>query len=224
MSICKHCNKDIPQENKPNNYMANHSRWCEDNPKRTEYIDKLKITQSKRIGRKAWNKGLTKETDIRIKEGSEKLSDRYKSGELISANKGRFKTQEEKDKISKTQLGNDYQRVCKKTVEYTCKDGSIVKLDSSWEVRLAKLLDENSIKWIRPKSIPWIDKKGIKHNYFPDFYLLDYDVFLDPKNDYVIETQKEKLLALSEQYDNIIIMKEKDINIDFILKLSKICI
>jgi len=224
MSICKHCNKDIPQLNKPNNYMANHSRWCEDNPKRKEYMDKLKITRSKRIGVKAWNKGLTKETNEILKKQADNLRNKYISGELINPNKGKIKTDSEKEIDRQAALKSNHQRVCKKTVEYICLDGSIVKLDSSWEVRLAKLLDENSIKWVRPKPLPWIDKKGIKHNYFPDFYLLEYNVFLDPKNDYAIEVQRDKLKALSEQYDNIIIMKEKDINIDFILKLSKLCI
>lgn len=28
--------------------------------------------------------------------------------------------------------------------------------------------------------------KGIKHTYTPDFYLPEYNVYLDPKNDYLI--------------------------------------
>jgi predicted nucleic acid-binding Zn ribbon protein len=66
--------------------------------------------------------------------------------------------------------------------------------DSGWEVKMAQLLDEANIIWEQPKtSIPWIDKNGKEHKYFPDFYLPNLNIFLDPKNPIVVIKQQEKL-------------------------------
>lgn len=81
-----------------------------------------------------------------------------------------------------------------------------IVFDSSWEVTIAKLLDSLSIKWIRPKeSIEWIDGTGKSRKYFPDFYLEEYDVFLDPKNHIVAKKTTDKISYLKENYSNIII-------------------
>ena len=75
-----------------------------------------------------------------------------------------------------------------------------LRFDSSWEETIAKYLDQSGIKWIRPKSgIAWEDSKGVKHHYFPDFYLPRYDLYLDPKNDKVIRKDEEKLEKVQEQ-------------------------
>ena len=69
-------------------------------------------------------------------------------------------------------------------------------MDSSWEVILAKYLDSKSIRWIRPPPVIYsINDKS--HKYFSDFYLLDYDIYLDPKNKIVITKQQEKLDIVS---------------------------
>ena len=86
--------------------------------------------------------------------------------------------------MSKAALNRKTPSVSKRTEPYVCKDGTIVNLDSSYERKLAKLFDDNNIRWIRPKPLDWYSTDGIKHHYFPDFYLVDYDVYLDPKNEY----------------------------------------
>ena len=65
--------------------------------------------------------------------------------------------------------------------------------DSGYEVEVAKWLDKNSIEWVKDKVIFWEDNRGKQHRYFPDFYLPEYNIYLDPKNEYCIEHQKEKL-------------------------------
>jgi hypothetical protein len=69
-----------------------------------------------------------------------------------------------------------------------------VLFDSSWEVEIAKFLDNKNIPWERPlNSIPWTDKNNIKRKYFPDFYLPCLNIYLDPKNHIVIKRQQEKV-------------------------------
>lgn len=87
-----------------------------------------------------------------------------------------------------------------------------IAMDSKWEIELAEWLDKNNIKWIRPKSILWIDKNGIQRKYFPDFYLLDYNLYLDPKHNMLIQSQKEKLDIVEKQinlkYGNVEKLKQ----------------
>ena len=73
---------------------------------------------------------------------------------------------------------------------HPCNRASIdyngIKLGSSYELAVAMSLDENNIKWIKPKPMPYHDNTGRKRQYFADFYLPKFNVFLDPKNDYLI--------------------------------------
>lgn len=85
-----------------------------------------------------------------------------------------------------------------------------ILLDSSWELALAKRLDFLNIEWIRPDPIKWKDDEGIIHNYFPDFYLPKYDLYLDPKNPAAYNSQKEKIDCLKKQLTNLIILVTLD--------------
>ena len=84
-----------------------------------------------------------------------------------------------------------------------------VHLDSSYESAVARSLDENKIRWIRPKSLRYYD--GIQfRRYVPDFYLIDYDVYLDPKNDWLIKKDKQKISLASEQNNVTVLILSKD--------------
>ncbi len=70
-----------------------------------------------------------------------------------------------------------------KRSDYTCLDGSIVSMDSTWEVACASRLDELGIKWIRdPKmKLGYVTRGRRKRNYIPDFYLPDHDIYIEVK-------------------------------------------
>ena len=78
-------------------------------------------------------------------------------------------------------------------------DGETLLLESSWELKIAEWLDKIKLNWTRPNHIKWVDSKGKERKYFPDFYILNYDLYLDPKNTYQINVQKEKLLIVSNK-------------------------
>lgn len=75
-----------------------------------------------------------------------------------------------------------------------------VILESSWEVKLAEFLDFKNIYWIRPDSLGWIDKNNKTRQYYPDFYLKDYDMYLDPKNEYCMDLDREKMSYIERFY------------------------
>jgi hypothetical protein len=59
-----------------------------------------------------------------------------------------------------------------------------------------KYLDKNNIKFKCHRGrIPYVSN-GEEHSYYPDFYLIDSDEYIDVKNDYHWNLQKEK-------FDNI---------------------
>lgn len=195
MSSCKHCEKTFT-----NKEIGNHSRWCDLNPKRKEYKDgSLKAIEAMNIARK--KSGVTNQFTKARLGGNDIPEHPNKGKEGIGSFLGRTHTEETKQVLREKALASPHRRLRKGIVEYRG-----VKLDSSWELALAKRLDELEIEWIRPRPIRWIDKDGVGHNYFGDFYLPEHDLYLDPKNPHAIKVQKEKLHCLLLQHKNIVII------------------
>lgn len=87
---------------------------------------------------------------------------------------------------------------------YTKLDGTIIKLQGIWELQFAKWMDENKLKFKTHRGkIPYLDKCGNKHSYYPDFFVYDWDSWVDIKNDYHYEIQKEKFECIIESNPNI---------------------
>lgn len=189
---CKHCGLDLGTVvDRPN-----HVKWCALNPKRAEYIATMTCDQM--------------HTTSANKKRSATLKVVHASGAYDNVdfnNSGWKQTEESKELIRQKALASSHRRLVRSIRDYIKKDGSIVRLDSSWEEELAKRLDKLNINWIRPEPIKWIDDNGVYHNYFPDFYLIDYDMYLDPKSPYAIKAQENKLKCLSVQMKNLVIIK-----------------
>jgi len=188
---CKHCGLEFTYD-MTTSERANHTRWCDSNPKRYVYNKDLEYARS----------FITNESRLKQGEGVSKAHSEGKYDHVDhNTMGGRKHTVKTKRLMSEKALASPHRRLRRKMIEYKG-----VLLDSSWELELAKRLDELEIKWIRPDPISWVDEDGVIHNYFPDFYLEDYDLFLDPKNPYAIKVQKKKLDCLLVQYPNIIII------------------
>lgn len=178
--------------------IASHVKWCDKNPNRTEYVantDRMRAcitAESRKLAAvsisKAHAEGKYQDS------GKKAIETRRIRGNLSH-------TQETRQIMKEKALASTHRRLKKGTVMYKG-----ILLDSSWEVALAERLDELSINWYRPDPLPWIDKNHLQHNYFPDFYLPEYDLYLDPKNPQAVIAQKEKLEQLLTQYNNIVIL------------------
>lgn len=81
-----------------------------------------------------------------------------------------------------------------------------IMFDSSWEIKIAEFLDSLNIKWIRDRKIMlyWIDKNENKRRYYPDFYLPEHNVYIDPKNTYrqLLDTDK---ISYIKKHHNLIV-------------------
>lgn len=85
-------------------------------------------------------------------------------------------------------------------------DYNDIKLDGSWELLVAQYLDFNNIKWDRPrKGFEYIWNNDT-HTYYPDFYLTDYNVYIEVKG---FETERDYIKWKS--LPNLIIIKRKEI-------------
>lgn len=90
-----------------------------------------------------------------------------------------------------------------KNIEY---NGSTVK--GSWELVVAQVLDRYNITWTNEISGYKYFWNDTNHLYFPDFYLPEYNVFIEVKG-----YQRERDLCKWRDFPyDLIVLKEKEIN------------
>lgn len=185
---------------------ANHSRWCEKNPKHDEYIANTANMRA----------AITEES-FKKRAASIKLAHRAGKYVYESLSKKKNETREKNgtakhspeavEKIRQAALRSNHRRLVRSTREYVKKDGTIVLLDSSWEEVLAKRLDHLNIIWERPSVPVMYQIDGVSRRYFPDFYLPEYDLYLDPKNPAAYSAQSRKIKILLDMMKNLVIIQ-----------------
>lgn len=189
---CKYCSLTFGQLSR--SQRANHSRWCKLNPKSESYRESL---SNRSISQKGFKQ--SEETKEKIREAHRQ--GRYAHIDHSSWWVGKCHSEVTKELLRQRALASPHRRLKKKMIEYKG-----ILLDSSWELELAKRLDSINIKWIRPDPIIWVDEGGNSHHYFPDFYLPQFNLYLDPKNPQAAKVQKKKLDLLLTQHPNIKIL------------------
>jgi hypothetical protein len=83
-------------------------------------------------------------------------------------------------------------------------------LHSSYELSLAKSLETHGVKFDRGMHFKYTGVDGKEHRYYPDFYLPEYDVYLDPKNDYLIWKDSEKIKRVQEQNNITVLVLDRE--------------
>lgn len=177
---CKYCGKICKLYG-----IKNHEKQCKSNPNRIpQKGTRFKINGDKFI---PWNKGLTKETDERVKRNGESISNGYKTGKITNwcqglnkDNDDRIKSLAEKssktilDKVKDDTWHNSFGK--SKMVEYNG-----IQFHGNWEVAFAKFLDNINIIWERPtEKFEYILDNKI-HYYTPDFYLPTFNLYVEIK-------------------------------------------
>lgn len=172
---------------------------------------------SKKLPKKtgAWNKGLTKDTDIRVKNHSLSLI-----GRVLGKAKTAEAEEERKSKISdyaKSSGFGGYRENAGRSKKFKVVDsfGKETTLQSSFELQCSELLNEMNIRWLRPKSLKYNGR-----NYFADFYLPDFDIWLDPKNSYKAKQDADKISAVIEQnHVKLYVLLEEQITKEYVASL-----
>lgn len=173
MLYCKYCGKEC----KNNNSLVQHQIRCKNNPDSIpssfiKYNEDIKLG----IKIKSYSNQYTKAECLGLEKPIVSEETRNKQKYWL----GKNLSKETKEKLSNTicnKIDNDEWHTNRGiSIEY---NGII--FDSSWEIEFAKLLDNKAIKWERPKrSFEYIWNDSI-HKYYPDFYLVDYDLYIEIK-------------------------------------------
>lgn len=106
---CNHCGASWEELGCKRNEKGNHTRWCLANPKLKQYKESLKTgshflamkeAKIKKYGQESWNSGLTKDNSEKIRIQGERLSVKYKTGELVCQHKDKPLSKKHKENIS----------------------------------------------------------------------------------------------------------------------------
>lgn len=209
MDSCPHCNLG---KQEIEGQFANHVKEC--NPDKNLYKNTKGSKYS--VDRVGWNKGLTLETSESVKSAADTLRAKYKSGELTYV--GNNLTTEQRSILAKERGFGGYRENAGRSKKFTVIDsyGKETCLQSSYEMKCFEILQGLNIKWIRPKSLKYNGK-----NYFADFYLPEYNIYLDPKNSYKAKIDKEKIDVVIQQNNvKVFVLLEKQITKEYIWSLA----
>ncbi len=199
---CGHCDKEIVSSRH-----KVHESKC---PK--QQADKLNKPgkAGRPIGMPAWNKGLTKETNERVKLNSESLSKTLQKKVLDGTYIPR-------------RMGNDARRRLSEEQSLRNRGGRSkwfvvngIKVQGTWEYNIALKLNELGIVWSKPKTNSDLFKyelDGKIKSYAPDFYLPKENIYLEVKG-YWWGNDREKMQAVISQHPmkQIIIIEAAEYN------------
>ena len=117
--------------------------------------------------------------------------------------------------IKKKRRRRRKKKLWSKRSDYITIEGLIVSMDSTWEVACATRLDELGIKWERDHSIKlgYVTRGKRKRNYIPDFYLPEYDVYIEVKG-YWTDAARHKMKDVQARNPVRIIILESLLAID----------
>jgi hypothetical protein len=113
--------------------------------------------------------------------------------------KGRTLSNEVKTKLSLAATNNHnggYRKV--PYINYKLKNGKIIKLRGTYEIRFANYLDNNNIEWEYENKLSYIDKNNVKRYTMPDFYIPKLNKYFDTKG-YLTKEFKDKINLVFEQ-------------------------
>lgn len=150
-------------------------------------------------GKPSWNKGLTKQTDSRLKKSGETYSQRIKSGDIIPHMKGKNHKQSTIDKLKVNSGGyREGSGRGKKGyyMGYRC--------DSTWELAWIIYNLDNGNEFDRNNEGFQYEYNGSTHKYYPDFILPDNTYIeikgiMDDKNIHKIQSFQGKLIVLTKK-------------------------
>lgn len=208
--ICRYCGKECKNDNS----LRQHEIRCKENP------NKIDLTYLPDIWKK-YN------AEVKCGLRTKSFSNQYIKAQLLNlekpvvsdetriklsiANKGRTWSEEKRkvhSEIMKRVVRENPDSYSSSNVNGRVRHIKYkdIMLDSKWEVIVAKFLDEHNIKWSRPSNSFEYFWNNSYHSYYPDFYLEDYDTYIEVKG-YVRDRDYYKWKVVN----NLIVITRKEI-------------
>lgn len=216
MNKCLFCGKDVTNKFCNNSCSAKFNN-AKRPPRSEESKNKTRISLTghlvssetkNKISEKHKGRKNTWLIDVKVSEETKEKIRKKMTGKKHSV--------ETKEKLRKAAKAREFGgHTSKKRMTFIKRDGEIVHLQSSYEIRFATLLEQLNISWSRPTPLLWIDDKGIVHRYYADFKV--GNVYIDTKNDYLAIKDLPKINAVRDQNNiDIRIVTLNMINAEFI--------
>lgn len=197
---CSNCDKNIIIEEREKSFPKKQKYFCskECSNKRTNRIENERKPRSEETKKKISesNKGkiISSEAKEKLKiKGKKRLEDNRENGVLTPFDKEWWTDERKKEqslKMKKIVQDNpesySSKNVCGRSKNYKY-NGFI--LNGKWELEFAKYLNFYNLKWYKvSKSFDYF-WEGEIHQYFPDFYIEEYDLYIEIKG---YKTEKDE--------------------------------
>lgn len=225
--ICTNCNSEVSLSNYSKHFLSKKclagSKQTTNSSQSCTYCNSMFTTSSGRgvhevqckenpqrrilnLGRVSWSKGI---------KGDPRCS---RVGQI-----GTPHTEETKHYLStlaKERGFGGYQENAGRSKKFKVVDsfGKETTLQSTYELECFNILTELNIKWNRPKALKYDNR-----NYFADFYLTDYDIYLDPKNSWKAKLDEEKINKVIVQNNvKVYVLLKEQITKEYITRLAQL--
>ena len=199
---CKYCG----EERSSKRSLSQHEVRCIKNPKSENLRLKWKEVRSA-IKQIPWNLGLTKETSLKMLIISEKMMNKS-TGKAKTEETEKLRIEKIKQSISKNKLTGGIREGSGRGFKswYNSPIAGLVYLRSTYELEYAKYLDSEGIQWKQNDRFFEYVYEGRKHKYYPDFYLVKDDLYVEIKG---FKTKKDE--AKWGSVSNLKILFKKDL-------------
>ena len=115
------------------------------------------------------------------KKAGKTYTERILSGEIVPSFKGKKHSQETRQKLSSKMDERNNGYVKTKFYEIFCESvQKNVKVQGTWELEFATRLNQLGILWEKGHILHY-EYDGIKKRYFPDFYIIERDCYVEIK-------------------------------------------
>jgi hypothetical protein len=169
--------------------------------------DKISTSILPKPKRVAWNKGKTKETDERIAKASETLSKTQRQQVQDGVYVPRKMGKDARLKLSEEQSLRNRGGKSK----WFVVNG--IKVQGTWEYKIALKLNEMNISWTKPKTNSDIFKyelDGKTKSYAPDFFLPEENIYLEVKGYWWGDDRRKMDAVIKQHPDKNIQIIEKE--------------
>ncbi len=197
---CKYCNKQCKNKNS----LRQHEIRCKMNPNKLEISSKFNNS-----GRKGANQHTTaKKRGESVAMSAETRAKLSKSATEQNLTRWTEDARKRHSDIMKQVVLDNPESYSKSNVSGRVLmyefEGQVFK--GTWELEVAKSLSASKIEYTNEITpIPYMFD-GNEHLYFPDFYIPQYDVYIEVKG-----YERDRDLAKYKSLENLIVLKEAEI-------------
>lgn len=189
---CRYCKNDFNKFG-----IKNHEDYCTENLNKKSRSG-INNPHFGKKGKNQYSDGTLMPKSIRKKIGLKLKDVKLKDSHKLAISKGmQSAVRNNPNSYSSSNINGRVKKVKYKNIT----------LDSSWELKFAKWLDKNNIKWSRPENGFEYQWNGLRI-YYPDFYLPELDFYIEVKG-YIRERDYFKWASIP----NILIISKKEIKL-----------